>query len=255
MLSYTKQNIDSSTVIPLVLLHGFLESSIMWDQVQFPVNYPIIKIDLPGHGKSTDPNLLCESISDMAKAAMKVIDKLQIETYHLIGHSMGGYVCLEMKRLDPRSEKIMLLNSNFWADSPEKVKDRERVAKIVQSNKSHFIYEVIPNLFMDPEANDSDVKGLIAEALEISSTSIASASIAMSKRTDHSDFVREHPEDFTVIQGAEDPIVGLGQMRELLEGVKLDYFELEEVGHMAHFEAKRRLNKLVGNFLKYRTEI
>jgi pimeloyl-ACP methyl ester carboxylesterase len=222
----------------------------MWEKLLFPTDYPMVRIDLPGHGKSRNPDTLCESIPEMAKAVVDVIDKLEITSYQLIGHSMGGYVGLEVKRLDPRLKKVMLLNSNFWADSPEKVIDRQRVARIVQSNKSHFIYEVIPNLFVNPEAFDSDVKALIAEALEMSPDAIASASIAMSKRVNNLDFVLDNSEAFTIVQGVDDPIAKVSQMRELLEGVNVKYIELEGVGHMAHFEAKNRLEQIIGKFLK-----
>lgn len=249
-LHFSPFNLNDKDRIPLVLLHGFLESSTMWDHIQIPVGYPIIKIDLPGHGKSNDPNLICESIEEMAKSVIKVMDKLELTAYDIIGHSMGGYVALEMKRLDDRLNKVMLLNSNFWADSPQKVADRIRVAEIVQTNKSHFIYEVIPNLFLNPEKFDVDVKGLIAEALEMSPDSIAKASIAMSGRMDYTNLVRENDQDFTIIQGKEDPIVSLTQMQDLLKGSDANYIELQDVGHMAHFEAREELNNLIRDFIK-----
>ncbi|MDG1331537.1 MAG: alpha/beta hydrolase [Crocinitomicaceae bacterium] len=250
MLKYSVKNIIASGETPLVLLHGFLESSTMWENSQIPIGYPVVKVDLPGHGKSSDPDLLRDSIEEMAKSVIEVMNELGLTTYHLVGHSMGGYVGLEMKRLDDRLSKLMLLNSNFWSDSAQKVKDRIRVAEIVQTNKSHFIYEVIPNLFVNPEKFDADVKGLIAEALEMSPDSIAKASIAMSRRTDHTDFVRENSKDFTIVQGEEDPIVSLAQMRDLLKGSDANYIELEEVGHMAHFEAREQLNNLISDFIK-----
>jgi pimeloyl-ACP methyl ester carboxylesterase len=185
----------------------------------------------------------------MAKEVIAVIDELQITNYHLIGHSMGGYVGLEVKRLDSRLDKVMLLNSNFWSDSSQKVQDRIRVSEIVQTNKSHFIYEVIPNLFLNPEKFDADVKDLIAEALEMPSMAIAKASLAMSERVDFSEFVHENAEDFTIVQGVEDPIVSVSQMREKLEGVGNNFTELEEVGHMAHFEAPERVQKIIKEFL------
>ncbi len=249
MLDSTVKNIIASGETPLVLLHGFLESSTMWKHVQFPIGYPIVTIDLPGHGKSRDHDSGYSSIEEMAKEVIAVIDELQITNYHLIGHSMGGYVGLEVKRLDSRLDKVMLLNSNFWSDSSQKVQDRIRVSEIVQTNKSHFIYEVIPNLFLNPEKFDADVKDLIAEALEMPSMAIAKASLAMSERVDFSEFVHENAEDFTIVQGVEDPIVSVSQMREKLEGVGINFTELEEVGHMAHFEAPERVQKIIKEFL------
>ncbi|MCJ8289845.1 MAG: alpha/beta hydrolase [Crocinitomicaceae bacterium] len=249
-LNYTFKNSTYSEEIPLVLLHGFLESSSMWEHVELPEGYPAVLIDLPGHGKSNHPELICDSIAEMANMVIDVVDELQLTQFHVIGHSMGGYIGLEIKKNDLRAEKIMLLNSNFWSDSPQKVKDRIRVAEIVQTNQSHFIYEVIPNLFLNPQDFDREVKTIISEALEMSPDAIGKASIAMSKRKDYSSFVREQSADFTCIQGIEDSIVPVKQMRESLEGSQVNYIEIEEVGHVAHFEASEKLNALIDNFLK-----
>ena len=248
-LHYSTSNLEQSKGIPLVLLHGFLESSIMWDHVKFPDDTPVIRIDLPGHGKSNDSELMCDSIQEMAKSVIDVINELQMTKYHIIGHSIGGYVALELKKMDARADKVMLLNSNFWADSPQKVKDRLRVAEIVPTNKAHFVYEVIPNLFLNPQQFDTAVRELISEALEISSESIAKASIAMSKRSDFTDFVLENPLDFTIIQGIEDTIVPSRKMRRALKDSGVNYLELENVGHMAHFEASPTLNSAIESFL------
>ena len=248
MLDYTVINIATSEETPLVLLHGFLESSTMWEHIQFPLGYPLVIVDLPGHGKSKDSG--DHSVEEMAKEVIAVIDELKLTNYHLIGHSMGGYVGLQMKRKDSRLDKVMLLNSNFWSDSPQKVKDRIRVADIVLTNKSHFIYEVIPNLFLNPERFDADVKRLIAEALKMSPTAIANASLAMSRREDFSEFVRENFESFAVVQGVEDPIVPISQMQEKLKDTGVSYTELEDVGHMAHFESGNTVSALIAEFLK-----
>ena len=249
-LHFSRTEIDQIDKTPIVLLHGFLESSEMWDHVEFPIGHPIIRIDLPGHGKSNHPELLRDSIEDMANAVIDVLDEINLIHYHIIGHSMGGYVALEVKKKDARAKKVMLLNSNFWSDSPQKVKDRIRVAEIVQTNQSHFIYEVIPNLFLNPQEFDCEVKSLISEAMEISPDAIGKASIAMSTRRDFSDYVREHSRDFTCIQGIEDAIVPMTKMRESLKGSTVNYVELKGVGHMAHFEAPKIVNETIDTFLK-----
>ncbi len=248
-LNYTVKNNVSSSEIPLVVLHGFLESSTMWEHVSFPKGYPIVLIDLPGHGKSNHSEL-CGSIEEMANLVIEILNELELSQFHIIGHSMGGYVGLEIKINDPRARKLMLLNSNFWSDSPQKVKDRIRVAEIVQTNQSHFAYEVIPNLFLNPHEFDNEVKTLISEALEMSSEAIGKASIAMSKRRDYTNFVRERSSEFTCIQGIEDSIVPVKKMRRSLKGTDVNYVELEGVGHMVHFEAPAKLNTLIDDFLK-----
>ena len=59
----------------------------------------------------------------LAENTAQLIEQILIKEDYLscdvIGHSMGGYVALS---LYPKliSSKIILLNSNFWADSQDK---------------------------------------------------------------------------------------------------------------------------------------
>lgn len=249
-LYYKTKHLSTSDKIPVVLLHGFLESGSMWDHISFPVGYPTVSIDLPGHGKSNFSEITSYTMNDMAVAIMTILDDLKLSEVHVIGHSMGGYVALELKKNDPRAKKIMLLNSNFWTDSPQKVVDRNRVAEIVKTNKAHFIYEVIPNLFLNPQRFDNEVKLLIHEAMDIDQEVIGLTSIGMSIREDFTDLVLQNDTDFTAVQGIEDRVVDAEKMRSALSASNVNYIELESVGHMAHLEASERLNAIVGTFLK-----
>lgn len=67
-----------------------------------------IFIDLPGHGNSalTD-NSERPSIEFMAHEVLKVLNFLKIESYSIVGHSMGGYVGLLVKEMDSRCEKVV----------------------------------------------------------------------------------------------------------------------------------------------------
>lgn len=247
-LHYTLLN-RSSNGTPIVLLHGFLESSTMWDELKLPTDRPVLTVDLPGHGASKLQVHSADSMQEMAKAVIEVIDLNGLKEYDVIGHSMGGYVALAMKQQDARLKRILLLNSNYWTDSSQKVKDRKRVAEIVQTNQSHFIYEVIPNLFLNPEKHDINVKQLISEAMQMSPEAIAKASIAMSQRTDFTDFILQFAEEITCIQGESDPIVPAKRMRKELKGSNVNYIEIAGVGHMAHIEATAELQNYLSEFL------
>ncbi len=234
---------------PVIFLHGFLESLRMWENVKVPSNFQAVYIDLPGHGKSIKPKMLCESIEEMAKLISDVADKLTLDSYSVIGHSMGGYVSLALKKIDSRCTNVMLLNSNFWSDSESKKKDRMRIAEIVQTKQSRFIYEAIPNLFIDPSAYDKEVKGLIRDAMMMSPTAIAKSSIAMSRRVDQKYIIEKNQGIFTIIQGEQDPVVDVIRMRDQAENLVVNFIEMKNVGHMAHIESPQVINKYIREFL------
>lgn len=218
----------------LVLLHGFLESSSMWSALELHKEARLICIDLPGHGASSLDGI--DSMSAMAKEVYAVLQTENITEYEILGHSMGGYVGLELAQMDEKCRRLILLNSNVWTDSPNKREDRERVAKLVQTKKARFISEAIPNLFEAPEQHQQAVRDLIAEAMNISSEAIARASLAMSTRSDYSEAVFSGEFTVFVIQGKNDSIAAIQPMRNIMEHQKNRFYVVDS-GHMAHLEA------------------
>jgi len=99
---------DVGSGTPLVLVHGFLGSSEMWQpQINFfKDDFRVIVPALPGFGKSQAINS-CNSIQCMARSILDSLNRKNIKNFHLLGHSMGGMVVQEMTRL--ASEKIFKL--------------------------------------------------------------------------------------------------------------------------------------------------
>ena len=85
---------------PLVLLHGFLEDSRMWEGLSqtWNIHGAVLMIDLLGHGQS-DSLSPVHSMELMAEAVDAVVQFCQLPSFHLLGHSMGGYVALAYAEL------------------------------------------------------------------------------------------------------------------------------------------------------------
>ena len=221
----------------IVFLHGFLESSKMWAELYLGrLNATILTIDLPGHGRSNVLPVGEPSVEAMAIEVERTLEDLGVRNYSVVGHSMGGYVALELKRRSTDVLKVVLLNSNFWADSDQKKMDRRRVVEIVYSSKSLFLKEAIPNLFLDPAAHQREIDELINDASEMSPDAIAYASLAMSNRKDLSMLLDQKSNDFILIQGEGDKIVPLDMMLERLPPQYRSYFVIQGSGHMTHVE-------------------
>lgn len=232
----------------VVFLHGFLESLSMWDYLRLDqLAIKAVLIDLPGHGKSAgfieEP-----SISNMAEQVLTLLKDLQLEPDALVGHSMGGYVALELAAYYSKPPKIVLLNSNFWADSEEKKHDRNRVIEVVKTSKSFFIKEVIPGLFENPLKHHKEVELLIEDALEMSSKSIADASAAMRDRKEFSksDCVK----NIHVIQGEFDRLIPLEKMLTLQKELGFELTIIRNAGHMAHIENTEECYKSIASSIQ-----
>ena len=238
---------------PVVFLHGFLESITMWEYLKLE-NSPFqsVLIDLPGHGNSplTDSSE-APSLEFMAEEVSRLLDFLHIPSYHIVGHSMGGYVALLVKEMDSRCKKIVLLNSNFWEDGAEKKNDRIRLAELVLQSKNVVIQEAVPSLFYCFNRSSTVVRKLVEEAKKIEATAIAYAALAMRSRLNKKYLLIQNPSDFLIIQGENDPLIQLETMQKELSELQVQCISIKESGHMAYCEQPETVRESITAFLTY----
>lgn len=230
---------------PLVLLHGFLESKTMWRFLDLKqLNRQCILVDLPGHGESDLTDESEPSMRFMASEVEKVLLFLNIDACDIVGHSMGGYVALELMQSFSKVDQLILLNSNFWADSEQKKQSRLQVAEVVWKAKSLLIQTAIPNLFWDKKQYNKEIEVLINEANSISPFAIAYSALAMRTRRDYTDFVVQNSESITIIQGENDETVPLNEMLNLVTD-NIDLEVIKYCGHMSHIEQSEEVLRLI----------
>ena len=110
----------------IVLLHGYLETSEVWDgySAKLAEKYRVISPDLPGHGQS---DIFGEILSMelMTEIIEGLLNYLEIEKVFLTGHSLGGYVTIAYTENFPeRSTGYCLFHSHPLADSPDVLEKR-----------------------------------------------------------------------------------------------------------------------------------
>src|SRR5699024_7766244 len=121
-LSYqnTPVHVESNGRGPaLILLHGFLENSRIWDPFipALERTQRVITIDLFGHGASPSLSDIHE-METFADLVSFVMEALKIGSAKIVGHSMGGYVAMAFVESHPeKTQKLMLMNSSPSADS------------------------------------------------------------------------------------------------------------------------------------------
>ena len=98
----------SGTGTPIVLIHGFASDATSWAPVEAHLKHrPLIRIDLPGHGKS--PKLRIGSFAELVKVLRQTFDGLGLEAAHLVGHSLGGAVSIALADTRPKSVAALTL--------------------------------------------------------------------------------------------------------------------------------------------------
>ena len=76
----------------LLLIHGTASSIHSWDAL-LPLltgTHRVVRIDLPGHGRSAEPDDAGYGVPDQAHRAGEVLDRLGVGHAVVVGHSTGG---------------------------------------------------------------------------------------------------------------------------------------------------------------------
>src|SRR2546423_14206644 len=82
----------------------------------------------------------------------------------LVGHSMGGYVALELMRRAPeRVERLALLNTNGRPDTPESTQNRRRLMALAEKDFPAVIQALVPKLVIEKHLADDRIVGTISE--------------------------------------------------------------------------------------------
>lgn len=108
------QNLESKNK-PVVLLHGFAGSANIWKFLfeNLNLDFPLIAIDLIGHGKTSSPNdyeLYTESAQ--LDQLNKILIHFNIQETILLGYSMGGRLALSFAINNQNRIKGLILESS-----------------------------------------------------------------------------------------------------------------------------------------------
>lgn len=109
---------------PLVLWHSLFCDGGMWrGQLDaLAEGHRVLNVDAPGHGRSA-PTTRPYSLEDCVDALFDVMDAAGLSSASVIGLSWGGMVGLRAALRDPtRVERLVLLDTNADAESPEKLR-------------------------------------------------------------------------------------------------------------------------------------
>jgi pimeloyl-ACP methyl ester carboxylesterase len=240
----------------VVLLHGYLETSDIWNGFakKLASKFRVISIDLPGHGLSKVYSE-CHTVEFLAGAVKSLLDNLNIKKNFLIGHSMGGYVVLAFLELFPDMLKgYCLFHSHPFADSSETLLKRETQVKIVRSGKKYLIYpESISAMFA--AGNLEKFREVVQRSKDIASTISDEGIIAvlngMMKRPLRLKFMELGKAPCLWILGKLDNYISYVEVQSKVKlPANAKVVVLEHSGHMGFVEEEDLSVRVVTDFIK-----
>ena len=224
----------------LVLLHGFMENLTIWADMEKTLSkdFKLIKIDLPGHGKSEVYGEI-QTMELMAEEVDKITTHLDLPKFHLLGHSMGGYTTLAFAEKHPEKLKsLTLFFSTYFPDDEDKKEQRRKSLRLIKEAFSNYVSAGVPNLF---NPNEKDIlEGKINLAKEIALSTKNEGVIAsvkgMIERTDKLEILKNFSGKILVLGGKHDGAVNTKKTLELLPDQTNIKSYLLDCGHNGHWE-------------------
>lgn len=142
---------------PLVMLHGAVSDSQVWraSMDELKDEFTVIAWDAPGCGQSSDPDSTWR-LPEYADCLAGLLAALDCGPVHLLGHSWGSALALQLYERNPRLAASLILLGGYagWAGSlpPEEVAARLRFAEEVA--------ERLPDAF-----EPTSMRGLFSEMM------------------------------------------------------------------------------------------
>ena len=226
----------------VVLLHGYLESMLVWDEFVdlLKDKVRVVTLDLPGHGVSMVDREV-HTMEYLADCVANAMETLGIKRYSVVGHSMGGYVALAMvEKYAANIESVVLLSSTTSADSQEKCDRRRREIELIKAGKKNTLARLVPHAGFAPE----NVKRLssyiedIGEMILLTEDDGVIAILAgMIERKSRGEMLRDSGVPHMFIFGRHDYYIPVEVADEMIAAdPNAEVVWLEHSGHMGFYE-------------------
>lgn len=236
---------------PLVLVHGYLGASAIWaDQLAcFSPFRDVICPDLSGFGEScglTAP----ENIEGHARQVLALLDQLGVETFDLLGHSMGGMIVQEMVRLSPeRMGKLVLYGTGPKGVMPGRFESiAESRARLLADGVAKTAERIAATWFL--HGTEAEAFPLCRQLGHKASLQAALASLQAWQDWDGRDHLQLVRCTTLVLWGSHDRSYGWSQPEALWRGIAgADLAVVPNCAHNVHLEKPAIFNALLTDFL------
>ena len=235
---------------PLVLVHGYLGGQDMWQfQEDLKDNFELIMPSLAGYGESskmTAPSTIREN----ATQVFELLDYLKIDTFNLLGHSMGGMIVQEMAALFPeRINKLICFGTGSIGVLPnrfETIAESRRKIKEIGLSKTRI--NIAKTWFVDHQVGDG-YKLCLDEGAK-ATTQAALASLDAWDCWDGRGQLNQITSPTLILWSNKDRSYDWTQQEILNKGIANSKVEIVDgCAHNSHMEKPNLINSIIKNFL------
>ena len=244
--------VDTGNGIPLVLVHGFLGSSDMWEpQINFfKDNFRVIAPALPGFGNSSAINS-CNSIECMAKTILSLLEKKEIKNFNLLGHSMGGMIVQEIAKLaGDKILKLICYGTGPIGNIPGRFETIDQSRKKLKINGlENTTYRIATTWFIEKEK--AKYFYLCEEAGKQTSIEAADNGLIAMKNWNGVKNLQNIKNETLIVWGDQDKAYNFNQVKILSDNIPNNDLKIfKGCSHNVHLERPNEFNVVIEKFLK-----
>lgn len=247
-------SVTIGTGIPVVLLHAFPLSHLMWQEIHPPPGYCLVLPDFPGFGLSPISHIGL-SLAEAAKGLENHLQEKGInEPFTLGGVSMGGYWAMEYIRQFPtKVSKVIFISTRPSLDKPEAKQNRINMAERVTNEGVGFLASaMIPGLIGKTALADKTgvIQRLRNWIQTLDPVAIALAQHAMAERRDQKGLLTQIKASVLLMAGKEDSLISANEVEFMAKAIpKCQLRVLEKAGHLIPLEDPVQFQKILNDFI------
>lgn len=235
----------------LVFVHGYLGASGVWaDQMaQFGSFRDVICPDLAGFGASARLHAP-DTITGHAQQVLDLLDRLAVDRFDLVGHSMGGMIAQDMVRLAPeRVRRLVLYGTGPQGVLPGRFETiAQSRARLLQDGLAATTDRIAATWFL--HGSKAPSFALCASLGRQASLQAALASLQAWENWDGRDHLAAIGCPTLVLWGSHDRSYNWSQPEALWRGIAgADLAVIPSTAHNVHLEKPQLFNTLVADFL------
>lgn len=246
---------------PIVLLHGFPESGVLWKEVwpALSEQYMVIVPDLPGSGNSEagTEKITMEGMADSIAAILKAEG---VDRALFAGHSMGGYVALAFaEKYAAQLAGLCMVHSTAYADDEDKKNNRKKAIELIRKGgKAPFIKQMIPALFSPhtQEACPEVIERQVESGMLLAAESMMAYYQAMLERPERTGVLQKAPFPVQWVIGKDDSVIPFTKGLQQCTLANTNFVSVYNMcGHMSMLENSKDLVSDLLDFAGYCWEL
>jgi pimeloyl-ACP methyl ester carboxylesterase len=239
----------------LILLHGFLENTHMWDEILRGISkkdFVIHRPHLPGHHPHT-PILEMPATEAYHQAILKQLTLSSDDEVIVIGHSMGGYLASSLVfEIPAKVRGLCLFHAKCGADDTEKIIQRQRAIDAAQANLPLYVRTMIQGQFGAASAVTcaSKIESQIYFAQSLEVAAVVCSQQYMMQRADQIEAMKNRSFPLYYFLGEEDPSIPLHVAMHEVQQLPGTLAHVEpRIGHMGHWECTRHAAQFINRII------